>query len=266
VNRYFVALVVLVVAAMAAATVAQAQTNGNGVADAPTPPEVESGYILEGPPPTDPKWGIQDYVVWTLGPADFIRLWSCEFDGIPDYNDLHYISPAVGETTICIGAPVHLPTGAHLENIALIYHDELSSTEPYVLLYSVFGYTQTLLAEIEPLPFNGGDRTRYFVQDYTVPAKNTSHSVYAVLHRSGTAYQAIYAIVFWMKLQISPAPATATFPNVPTSHWAFQFVEALAASGITQGQPDGNFHPADPVTRAQMATFLCRALGLHWDI
>jgi hypothetical protein len=28
--------------------------------------------------------------------------------------------------------------------------------------------------------------------------------------------------------------------------------------------PDGNFHPKDPVTRAQMATFLARALGLHW--
>ena len=65
---------------------------------------------------------------------------------------------------------------------------------------------------------------------------------------------------------ISPAPASPTFPDVPTSFWAFQYVEALAASGITQGMPDGKFHPKDPVTRAQMATFLARALGLHWGL
>lgn len=73
------------------------------------------------------------------------------------------------------------------------------------------------------------------------------------------------AAVHWTRT-ISPAPATATFPDVPTNFWAFQSVEALVASGITTGQPDGNFHPTDPVTRAQMATFLARALGLHWDI
>jgi len=72
------------------------------------------------------------------------------------------------------------------------------------------------------------------------------------------------ALVHWTRT-ISPAPATATFPDVPTSHWAFQYVEALAASGITQGYPDGTFKPATPVTRAQMATFLARALGLHWS-
>ncbi len=63
---------------------------------------------------------------------------------------------------------------------------------------------------------------------------------------------------------ISPAPASATFPDVPTNHWAFQYVETLAASGITQGYPDGTFRPTAAVTRAQMATFLARALGLHW--
>jgi len=58
--------------------------------------------------------------------------------------------------------------------------------------------------------------------------------------------------------------ATATFSDVPTTYWAFQYVEALAASGITQGYSGGTFRPATPVTRAQMATFLARTLGLHW--
>jgi hypothetical protein len=58
-------------------------------------------------------------------------------------------------------------------------------------------------------------------------------------------------------------PGTFTFDVAP-DFWAFQYIEALAASEITTGFPDGTFHPTEPVTRAQMATFLVRALGLHW--
>jgi hypothetical protein len=63
---------------------------------------------------------------------------------------------------------------------------------------------------------------------------------------------------------MSPAPATATFPNdVPTSHPFFRYVEALYASGITAGCGTG-YCPDNPVTRGQMAVFLTKALGLYW--
>jgi hypothetical protein len=66
-------------------------------------------------------------------------------------------------------------------------------------------------------------------------------------------------------LQVSPAPATATFPgDVPTSHPFFRFVEALAAAGISGGCGAGSYCPDSPVTRGQMAVFLSTALGLHW--
>jgi hypothetical protein len=42
-------------------------------------------------------------------------------------------------------------------------------------------------------------------------------------------------------------------------------IAALAASGITTGTTPTTFSPNNPVTRAQMAVFLARALGLHWD-
>ena len=64
--------------------------------------------------------------------------------------------------------------------------------------------------------------------------------------------------------QISPAPGTATFGDVPTGHPFFQFVEALAASGITAGCGSSNYCPDAPLTRGQMAVFLAKALGLHW--
>jgi hypothetical protein len=63
---------------------------------------------------------------------------------------------------------------------------------------------------------------------------------------------------------VSPAPASATFNDVPTGHPFFQFIEALAASGITGGCGNGNYCPDAPLTRGQMAVFLSKALGLHW--
>ncbi len=50
------------------------------------------------------------------------------------------------------------------------------------------------------------------------------------------------------------------FFDVPGNHWAFDFVEALAESGISGGCGNGNFCPETPVTRAQMAVFLERGM------
>ncbi len=51
---------------------------------------------------------------------------------------------------------------------------------------------------------------------------------------------------------------------MPTSHPFFQFVEALAGSGITAGCGGGNYCPDNSLTRGQMAVFLAKALGLDW--
>ena len=55
-----------------------------------------------------------------------------------------------------------------------------------------------------------------------------------------------------------------TFGDVPASHPFYQFIEALAASGITGGCGPGVYCPDAPLTRGQMAAFLSKALGLHW--
>jgi hypothetical protein len=56
--------------------------------------------------------------------------------------------------------------------------------------------------------------------------------------------------------------APPSFGDVPTSFFAFQFVEDLFASGVTSGCSTGtppNYCPNDPVTRGQMAVFIIRA-------
>ena len=71
-------------------------------------------------------------------------------------------------------------------------------------------------------------------------------------------------IINW-KRQISPEPAVATFADVPVGAFGFRHIEALAASGITAGCGGGNFCPNNTLTRAEMAVFLAKALGLHWS-
>jgi hypothetical protein len=71
------------------------------------------------------------------------------------------------------------------------------------------------------------------------------------------------AVITWLR-PISPAPASPTFGDVPTTHLYFRAIEALAASGITAGCGAGNFCPNQNVTRGELAAFLARALGLHW--
>jgi len=53
-----------------------------------------------------------------------------------------------------------------------------------------------------------------------------------------------------------------TFSDVPIGHPFFTEIEALYASGITSGYPDGTFRPSDNVTRMAMAAFLYRGLNL----
>jgi hypothetical protein len=64
--------------------------------------------------------------------------------------------------------------------------------------------------------------------------------------------------------EVTTAPATATFVDVPTSHPYFRFIEAMADARITGGCGNGRFCPADPVTRGELAVFLATALGLNF--
>lgn len=59
-----------------------------------------------------------------------------------------------------------------------------------------------------------------------------------------------------------PAATGNVFADVAADDWAAAWIEQLAVEGITSGCDSGNYCPEDRVTRAQMAVFLQRALGL----
>ncbi len=53
------------------------------------------------------------------------------------------------------------------------------------------------------------------------------------------------------------------FSDVGTQHWARNFIRILACHGITVGCGNGSFCAGEPVTRAQMAVFLAKSLGIQ---
>jgi hypothetical protein len=103
--------------------------------------------------------------------------------------------------------------------------------------------------------------------NYSYP-QNAGHNlqifVYQNLGTPTDGSAAVQSVEVWWRRQVSPAPGTSDFGDVPTSSPQFQFVEALYHAGITAGCGGGNYCPDNPVTRGQMAVFLAKALGLYW--
>jgi parallel beta-helix repeat protein len=57
-----------------------------------------------------------------------------------------------------------------------------------------------------------------------------------------------------------PPGGAVAFKDVPAGFWAKGYIEALASQNIIAGFPDGSFKPNEPVTRAQFATIITKAL------
>ena len=63
--------------------------------------------------------------------------------------------------------------------------------------------------------------------------------------------------------QSVPDPVgSPSFPDVPADFWSYRHIEYIAAEQVAGGYDDGLYHPEYPVTRDQMAVFICRAFEL----
>ncbi len=54
---------------------------------------------------------------------------------------------------------------------------------------------------------------------------------------------------------------TQQFSDVPTTHWSYEAVTAVAGGGLVEGFPEGTFRPDEAITVAQLATIVTRAMG-----
>lgn len=53
--------------------------------------------------------------------------------------------------------------------------------------------------------------------------------------------------------------------NNTAGHWAEEYIQQATTLGILKGYPDGTFKPNNPLTRAQAASIIARALQLQTD-
>ena len=66
--------------------------------------------------------------------------------------------------------------------------------------------------------------------------------------------------VYAQRLLTNGSVGVHTFPDVTTDHWAWEYIEATAATGVVQGY-GGAYEPTWSVSRDMMAVFVARALA-----
>lgn len=59
---------------------------------------------------------------------------------------------------------------------------------------------------------------------------------------------------------VPEGPPTASFRDVPTDHWAFDYVEYAQDRRVVLGHSDGLYHPDALVNRGEMAVFVARSI------
>jgi hypothetical protein len=207
----------------------------------------------------------------TFGTTDLTthRIHAYAFTGMNGIDNAHVLMSGT-RARVCssvdgcvFGAAVSLPTGARLEGFSL---EACNPTAGGVIEARFRRVTnQGGISDIAAiLDATACQIYNVFPPPHTIDNNNNSYFVEIFI--KGDAATRFQSVLFYYRLQVSPAPATATFNDVPTSHPFFPFIEALVAAGITTGCGEAPplFCPDGLVTRKQMAAFLARALGLHW--
>ena len=184
----------------------------------------------------------------------------------------------------CFGAPLHLPDGAKVVYLELDFLD----TNPAAAVYGGLAQCDYAGQGCSNYPTAGGGPVDCSLtgticsgnafaagegfqpadltpDGITINNFNNSYTLLATTFSLNNTNQ-IGGMIVGYVLQVSPAPGSATFVDVPTNHPFYQFVEALSRSGITAGcqVSPSMYCPDQPLTRGQMAVFLSLALGLQW--
>ena len=216
-----------------------------------------------GDAPVPEAWGPDNFTLYRVAAAGFSPM-SSATGFIPFFGSKKCLAP----TPSCfLAAPLPLPSGVRVAGIFLEGCDNDAAGEYLnLLLYRCPGPVGLCTVEasastsgVTPAP--GCSYVASAALDLTI--NDIANTYYLQIEISGTEVEFRSAAVAYY-LQVSPPPAFATFNDVPVSHPQFQFIEALAASGISVGCGGNNFCPSAALTRGQAAVFLARALGLHW--
>jgi hypothetical protein len=210
-------------------------------------------------------YGTQSETSKTISAYDFQPLSSTMTWG--DYFQSRYVSNGNG---CCFFAGVDLPNGAVITALQIDgCDDDPGAGELDVAIETCGAAAGSQCGGVVAFIYTAGNPgCQRFRTNISPPlvVDNTAGPFFIQVGNPGnlTGLVKFRAVQIFYKLQVSPPPNTATFGDVPTTHLFYQYIEALAAAGITAGCGGGNFCPDAALTRGQMAVFLSKALGLHW--
>jgi hypothetical protein len=207
-----------------------------------------------------PAYGTSDQILYSLGRTEFSPIYSST-----TYDEAIGRFSNTGSGVFV--AALHLPSGVLLTYLELDYLD-VSGPDDVDLELRICDY---FLSSCNTYPISSGTGSsgiNFVFSDLTPLGITTDNFAkkyeLRAITESGTSSTQLLGAYVGYKLQVSPAPASATFADVPTTHPYFRFVEALVDAGITSGCGGGNYCVSSPITRGEMAVFLAAALGLHF--
>lgn len=212
-------------------------------------------------------FGPLTYTAYTVGAADFVP--SSSSAGFAINANLQLVSQSGSNVFY---APVHLESGVRIEHVELAACDNHATQE---VIFSLLRANDTNGApETIAIGSTLGTPGCTFwgptlLTNATIDNLNQSYVVKISLGDEAAApYSPLLALrslrIYWSR-QMAPADENANFTDVPLEDSTRQAIEAATGAGILGPCAGSNFCPQNPVTRAQLATALAKALGLGWS-
>jgi hypothetical protein len=218
----------------------------------------------DSPAAKAPDWGTKSLIIQRAHAYAFAPSFSTQ--GVGVFQNGRYATTGAGAKEFI--APLELPSGALVESIALLACEDGTGTVTGSLDEIALGDLATVNPLLSIATQSGQgcqDPGVIALSPFTIDNHFHLYQLRIVINGPAGSGLRFYDISVGYHLQISPAPASPTFGDVPVTHTYFRAIEALAASGITGGCGNGNYCPNQFVTRGEMAVFFARALGLFFE-
>lgn len=182
----------------------------------------------------------------------------------------HWLTNIAGPSLFL--APVRLPSGALITGVEFAGCNFLAGDVIAVGLARALDPMGSAELMATVTVDNEPTCTFWVTEDITSPTVNNYLYSYWVAVQFGqdvifpphSSNLRLRAVRIWWQRQVTPLDGTANFSDVVLSNPYRRWVEAATAAGILGPCASGRFCPDNPVTRAQLALALAKALGLQY--
>jgi hypothetical protein len=214
-------------------------------------------------------YGTTHFSYQRVGFATFVPM-----DSSMTYSDLNFSTqkfsryPTNANGSGIFVATPQLPSGALVDNVEFDWCDTSAASDLQFEVLSS-GYTGENIQSLATAASDGSLGCAFAYASLATPFTIGNDGTQLILKATAPTHDGTTSIsgaIVRYTLQVSPAPGTPSFNDVPTSDQGYQYIQALVAAGVTGGCDASPplYCPDDFVTRRQMAIFIAKALGLQW--